>query len=447
MKTNPIKKSLGEIHLSSSAKTRIKDACLAEEARQEEKSTFGLGARFRIALIAACVALLSVGVYAATEIAHFYMEQDGSEIHVSAGLDSSIADKVEEPNRAWNAEDGELMVKLDFAYLPDDITPDLTANGKYDGADNTRAMTFMAHDLRISDLDTVRDGYESVEEFIAGENRAYLLTSDSEIALYNKYIFILFEEEHLVIEAYVGCGITEDEIKEIASGLSVVETDDVSEALPIANEVRGGDTSDIPDVFYSPAPEIYRENLLTVGERAHYEDYFGDHRDMTVLDVTIEDGISSLDRSLISSYAMDKIEKMIDESGRFVPYNRTELDRENGKFGESKSVTKKLVVVTVELDGPDSIEDAFAFLQSFTLNRLVERDDGTITGDSTPIECIINHNLGLNCGSIEPIYREQVRDTTYRIAYFIDDDQLTDELFFHSYFAKIYYAFDMSEIG
>ncbi|MBP3368890.1 MAG: hypothetical protein J6L71_05600, partial [Clostridia bacterium] len=405
-----------------------------------------LGARFRIALIAACVALLSVGVYAATEIAHFYMEQDGSEIHVSAGLDSSIADNVEEPNRAWNADEGELMVKLDFAYLPDDITPDLTANGKYDGADNTRAMTFMAHDLRISDLDTVRDGYESVEEFMAGENRAYLLTSDSEIALYNKYIFILFEEEHLVIEAYVGCGITEDEIKEIASGLSVVETDDVSEALPIANEVRGGDTSDIPDVFYSPAPEIYREDLLTVGERAHYEDYFGDHRDITVLDVTIEDGISSLDRSLISSYAMDKIEKMIDEDGRFVPYNRTELDRENGKFGESKSVTKKLVVVTVELDGPDSREDAFSFLQSFTLNRLVERDDGTITGDSTPIECIIDHNLGLNCGSIEPIYREQVRDTTYRIAYFIDDDQLSDELFFHSYFAEICYSFDVNEI-
>ena len=283
-------------------KMRIKDACLAEEARQEEKSTFGLGARFRIALIAACVALLSVGVYAATVIAHFYMEQDGSEIHVSAGLDSSIADKVEEPNRAWNAEDGELMVKLDFAYLPDDITPDLTANGKYDGTDNTRAMTFMAHDLRISDLETVRDGYESVEEFMAGENRAYLLTSDSEIALYNKYIFILFEEEHLVIEAYVGCGITEDEIKEIASGLSVVETDDVSEALPIANEVRGGDTSDIPDVFYSPAPEIYREDLLAAGDSAHYEDYFGDHRDMTVLDVTIEDGISFVQGRKRSGY-------------------------------------------------------------------------------------------------------------------------------------------------
>jgi hypothetical protein len=29
----------------------------------------------------------------------------------------------------------------------------------------------------------------------------------------------------------------------------------------------------------------------------------------------------------------------------------------------------------------------------------------------------------------------------------IDDDQLTAELFFHSYFAEIYYAFDVSEIG
>jgi len=447
MKTNPIKKSLANIKLSDSAKDRIKSACYTAESEVEEKMWYPQRRGLRIALIAACVLMLSVAVYAATGIVNFYIENNGDGVHVSAGLDSTVADKTKEPNRAWNADEGELMVKLDFAYLPDDITPDPVANGKYDGTDNTRAMTFMAHDLRISDLNTVRDGYESAEEFMAGENRAYLLTSDSEIALYNKHIFILFEEEHLVIEAYVGCGITEDEIKEIASGLSVVETDDVSEALPIANEVRGGDTSDIPDVFYHSYPEINREDLLTVGERAHYEDYFGDHRDITVLDVTIEDGISSLDRSLISSYAMDKIEKMIDEDGRFVPYNRTELDRENGKFGETTTVTKKLVIVTVELEGPDNRADAFAFLHSFNLYRLVERDDGTIAGDSTPIECIIDHNLGLNAGSIEPIYREQIGETTYRIAYIIDDDQLTDELFFNSYFAKIRYAFDVSEIG
>lgn len=445
MKNNPIKKSLDNIKLSDEAKELIINAC--HTADVEDKMWLPQRRGIRVALIAACVLMLSVAVCAATGIVNFYLEQNGDGVHVSAGLNSTVEDKTEEPNRAWNANEDEIMIKLDFAYLPDDITPDGTANGKYDGADNTRAMTFFAYDLRISDLDTVKDGYESVEEFTAGENRAYLLKSDSEIALYNKYLFVVFEDEHLVVEAYVGCGINEEEIKSIAAGMKIVETLDVMEALPIGNEVRGSDASDIPNVLISPSMEVYRSDLHAIGESAHYEGYFGDHRDMTVLDVTIEDGISSLDRSLFTDSGWKRIEKMIDENGDFVPYGRTEFDHENGKFGETTTVTKKLVIVTVELEGPDNLHDAFSFLQGFILSRLVERDDGTITGDATANECIIDHNLGLSSGCIEPIYREQIRDTTYRIAYIIDDDQLEDELFFDSYFAKIYYAFDVSEIG
>ena len=444
MKNNPIKKSLDNVKLSDVSKERIKNACY--EVEMEDKTWISRRRGLRVALIAACLLMLSIAVYATAGIVGFYMERESDGIHVSAGLESTVKDNIIEPDRAWNADEGEIMIKLDFAYLPEDITPNHTANGKYHGSDNTRAMTFLAHDLRISDLDTVMDGFGSAEEFSAGENRAFLFTSDSEIALYNKYLFVLFEDEHLVVQAYVGCGITEVEIKSIASGMKIVETLDVMEALPIGNEIRGGDESDIPEVFISPSTEVYRSDLLAIGESAHYEDYFGDHRDMTVTDVTIEEGITSLDRSLITNSGLTKIEKMIDESGNFVPYNRVVLDYENGKFGESKNVVKKLIVVTVELTGPDSREDAFAYLQSFSLSRLVERNDGTIMGDSSPIECAIDYNLGVNAGSIEPIYREQVGDTTYRIAYLIDGDQLVDELLFESYFAEIYYAFDVSEI-
>ncbi len=449
MKQNEIKNAVEKINLSNDAALRIEYACRAAETR-EERGSAGAHIGVRLAIAAACVLVLSIGVYATAQLVGFYMERDGDNVNIGATLDRENPAESEGPNRAWNANEDEVMIKLDFSYMPEDITPDLTANGKYDGAENNRAMTFSGFDLRICDLNTVIGNIAKAEEFMAGENRAFLLTSESEIAVYNKALYVLFEDEQLVIKATVGCGITEDELKAIAAGLSVVETDDVTLAIPISNEVGLGDISaSVSDVLIIEGPKAYREDLISVGDSAHYDSYFH-YDDVTVLGVEVFDNISSLNKNCLYSHGAELLQKMTDPAGNLIPYKRTEVDIEAGKFGETVEVTKKLIVVTYKCTEVLKTDEGevypMAFLNSFTFEKLIEKEDGTVVHDETFSRFVIDRTPGTHSGTAEPIYGEQIDGDTYRYAYLIDEDQLDGELFLASYYAEIYYLIPVEDL-
>ena len=111
MKNNPIKKSLDNVKLSDEAKERIINTCYAADV--EDKIWLPRKRGLRVALVAACVLMLSIAIYATAGIVSFYMEREGNEVRVSAGLESTVKDNIEEPNRAWNADEDEIMIKLD----------------------------------------------------------------------------------------------------------------------------------------------------------------------------------------------------------------------------------------------------------------------------------------------------------------------------------------------
>ncbi len=449
MKQNEIKNAVGKIRLPDDAAMRIEEACRTTEAADGGRL---LGARMGMrALIAvACILVLSVGVYATAHLVGFYMEKDGDTANIHATLDRESLTASEAPNRAWNANEDEVMVKLNFAYMPEDITPDLTANGKYGGAENNRSMTFSGYDLRISDFDVSMVGVCDAEGFDAGGNKAVLLTYDSEIMLYNKALYILFEDENIMLKAYVGCGITDDEIKAIAAGLSIEETDDITLALPILNEVGLGDTTEIPFVITTGNAEIFRDDLLSVGDSAHYEDLYN-YDDVAVLSVEILDSIVSLDKNCFYSNGVKLLSTMADSSGNLIPYKRTQVDREAGKFGETVEVTKKLIVVTYKctegLKTDEGVLYPMAFLNNFILGRLVEKEDGTVGHDCTYSAAVIDSTPGTHPVTVEPIYAEQLSEDTYRYAYLIDEDLLYGELLLASEHAEIYYVIPVDELS
>ncbi len=447
MRSNDFKHTMKKVHLSNEAKNRIKTACRTEEVKNLRIWTLRGGAR--VAAVFACVIALSVSVYAAAELISFYMEREDDTAKIHAVLNETV-DTSTTPNRAWNANEDEVMVKLSFGYMPEDIAPDLTANGKYGGKENNRAMTFSGFDLRIGDLDALIGNVGKAEEFTAGGKRAFLMTSDSEMALYNKTLYVLFEEEQLVIKASVGFGITEDELKTIAEGLTVEETDDISLALPISNEVGlGGNANDIPFEYIIENPKVYREDLLKLGESGHYENEF-DYADITVEKAEIFDSIAPLNMNLMDSFGLEQIEDMTDAKGNFIPYKRTMVDNYAGKFGETEEVTKQLVVFTVKLKEVMKVDDAdpypLAFLQAFKLTKLVTNEDGTIVGNYDVGTAVIDRTPGTDAGTTEPIYREPLGDDTYRIAYLIDNDQFDGELLLESRYAEIYYVIPVESL-
>ncbi|MBQ8207981.1 MAG: hypothetical protein IJZ89_04510, partial [Clostridia bacterium] len=239
MKNNPIRSAIKHINLSDEAKARIKSACYEQGMTAgRSNSSFSPKTGFKILIAAAIITVLSVSALAASKFITFTMMQKDDEVRINAVLPEENKD-TEAPLRAWNSneEAGEISVRLEFAYMPEDLSEDMTASHKYGGSVNNRAITFNGYDLRRSDLNAIIKDIDSAEKFMAGDNEAYLLISN-DLSVYDKDIYVLFAEEEMVVRGIVGYGITVEEIKAIAEGMSIAETDDAVHALPIANELN-----------------------------------------------------------------------------------------------------------------------------------------------------------------------------------------------------------------
>jgi len=423
----------------------------ALEDTAEERPHVSSRVAVKLIAVAALISILTVGVFAATKLIEFSLKQNGDQIQISAKLpdrsNADIANNESKPLRSWRAEDGEISVKLNFGYMPGDIVEDSTAPYKYSDEEFTRALTFVGHDLRRSDFETILASADSYTELNAGGNKTYIVYWDSETAFYNRKLYVLFEESELLVSAYVSYGITDDELREIAENITVIETDNTSEALPIGNEFNGNAETNQPDVWYVENPPEYYDDLLSLGDTGRYDGYY-DSADVTVKSIEYYDTMADFDNSCIIHQSF--VEKFVDENGNLIEYNRTELIRGDGettfnKWGETVPMTKKFVVVTLSLDyeyGGDAELSKFEieapFLHTFGLGELVLLDNGEVMLDYN--DYYYNRTPGKMATNRDPVYREYLGNNTWRLGYLLDIDKLEGELYFFSEYADIGYA-------
>jgi len=426
-------------------KQAVRAALKEESAKEKQSTSLSIPSiSGKVLLSAALVSLLAVGTLAAaSRFVDFRMDRDGNKVHIHAGIPSSPASTTsaveDKPLRSWIAEDGEISIRLNIPDLPSDMAEDKTANGKYHGADSSRSMTINGIDLRRSDLNQLIDGASEVKQLAAGEKVVHVVEK-GEADIY-RIAYIVFEEDELVLKLWVSWGITDDELTAMASTLTLEETDDITLALPIQNEVNGTETDmGQPNVYICPDDPIYEADLIEIGESARLDtDWFT----VTVNDVSVYDNISPLNPSCILQ--ADKLMKFTDVNGNFVPYNRTPVIwGENGKqFGESEVVTKKLYVVTLttsELDLSEfEEEDRYPMLRAsvngFTLSGYTVTD-GMLSMISR--SAVIDRTPGEYAMSSEIIYREDLGNGRWKVAYLIDDDIAEVNLVLGSYTGKFY---------
>jgi len=441
MKQTTLRNVVSKVHLPEDTKRRIKNACYLAQMENEKhplphsRSFIGL----RITAIVCCLLALSASVYAAAELSQLYVKKDGNNVTIVASSELSSRTEESAPLRAWNAADGEISVQLICGYMPQDMTENKTAQGKWNGSDNTRSITFSGFDLRRGDLNTVIKNINDTKFFAVGENDAYILHDASEIALYDKLLFVHFEKEQLVVRARVGCGITEEEILSIAAGMRIEETQDPSLALPISNELPSQNHDEQPPFSVEiTEPDIQRSTLFSVGEEAHYDGLFGICRDMTITSFEVFDSIPDIDSSGFTSFGLEKLSDFTDDNGNFIPYNRTDIDLENGVFGETVEMTKRFVLISVSLSGHESDADARSFLQTFHLSSCSSETD-TIISQQWTKSYVIDRTPGKSAGTSEPIYRFHAGNGQYLIGYLIDTEFCEDELLCYSSYAEIGY--------
>ncbi len=446
MKENPISSAMKNIRLGDGAKEEIKAACREQMTVRNLHCGFCKRTAFKVIAAAMAIAVMTISVFAVSKLITFSMTQKNDEVRINAALPEENKD-TDAPVRSWNSdkEAGEISVRLEFAYMPEDMSEDMTASHKYGGSVGNRAITFNGYDLRRSDLNAIIKNIDSAEKFMAGDKEAYLLISN-DLSVYDKDIYVLFAQEEMVVHGIVGYGITVEEIKAIAEGMSIAETDDVIHALPIGNEPKSSDVPDIPFVFVHDDPKVYRSDLLAMGEVGTYENVFESMRSVNVEKVEMFDSISGFEDGVIRK---DLVEKFTDAGGNLIPYNRTEViinddDVANGgkvkrTLGETLEMTKRFICVTVTATG-DTDENMKPFLHTFSLGGLAETEEGTIERTQGRQNFWIDGVPGEYADTHEPVYRKKVGEGRWVLGYLLDADEIGDELYFYSSYAELHYV-------
>jgi len=440
-------------HVFSKSYTDRREAVLnalrREEAIETGKHAHGithLPVKILIAVI--ILSAFTVSIYAAVHWIDFRMERDGETVHVHASLnETGENDGAEEkPVRSWNAEDGEISIRLNIPDLPSDMRARENTNGKYYSEDTSRSMTINGIDLRRSDLDQIIGGGDEAKQIDVGGKTMFVIGSNSDAAYYNRTAFILFEKEELVLKLWVSYGITDDELTALASTMTVEETTDVLLALPIINEVLD-DSYDWTTPITVERDPIYETDLLEIGESAREA---GDWYTTAVNSVEICDTISSLNPKYILNNNF--VKRFTDGSGNLIPYNRTEIIYtfdDDGKyvsmqFGESVPSVKKLYVVTLtmadvtmdELDEEDRDEMLKACVHGFSLNSYSVTDGEIDILSSGSV--VIDRKPEAHADNSESIYREYLGNNRWKVAYLVDESIANEPLVFWSYTGKLY---------
>ncbi len=441
MNDNNIKSAIEQLHLSESSKNKIKSRCREYESRQNSgRNTIRVG--FKVTIITALIAVMSIGVFAASELILFHIKKKDNTVIINAQIPSEIKDS-DAPLRTWNSnsENGEISVRLGFEYLPEDLKESDNATHKYGGKESNRAITFTGFDLRRSDLNTVIKNIKCAQKFYAGDKKAYIISSDT-VSTYNKDLYVLFEKEQIVVHGIVGYGINEDEIKQIAEGMYIYNTNDIDHALPISNETENIST-DIPFIYTHENPKVYRQDLLKIGETGSHKNEFWQF-EITVESFKTLNSINGFEKHI---HKKDFANKFDDENGLLIPYKRTEIlisgEIEKGEkprkhFGNTDEAIKKFVIVTINAKCDN--EDIEPIINTFSLGGLLEEEDGSIIRTQGRQNFCIDSTPGNNADFHEHIYFKNLGSGRFELGFLLDSDECENELYFYSHEAEIYYV-------
>ncbi len=438
-----------EDHTFSEEYRKRKTAMLNALERESQKKYSNTPRRSIPVRILATVAILSaltVGVFAAARLIDFSMERNGDNVYIHAGLNGTGEGTVtdDKPLRSWNIEDGGVGIKLNIPDLPSDLEADRTAAGKYGNDDDSRAITINGVDLRRSDLEHVIVGATDTWHFEAGNKPVYVVRK-GDTERYDRIAYIVFEKDELVLKLWVSRGITDDELVSLATTLSIEYTTDASRSIPILNELDDAPTVDLPSVIVGKGDPVYEKDLAEIGEEV--SDKNGNFI-VCVDDVHVYEDVKSLDPDCILH--RDVVDRFTDENGEMLTYNRTQIvwietpGKEPTKaYREGVLTEKKLYVVTLTMSYTNieqySEQDRDimkkAFVNGFNLNSYTERD-GEI--DIFSMSAVVDQREGESVFNHEIVYREDMGDGQWKIAYLIDGDLAEKDLVLHSESGKIY---------
>lgn len=335
-------------------------------------------------------------------------------------------------------------MRLVFSYLPDGIEMHPGDFSKY-GNPNEDTCGISA-DLTLLDVDGdiqfSTDYVVSAEEFSAGGHSAYLLHRKVENE-YDKMLYVLFEQEHCMACALLGCGITNDEAKQIADGLSLEPAADAQTAtttwsyaqtLREQEEMQKEDHSD--DLQVTPYA-CEASSCLQIGDAVPAPFITDSGVTVTIEKAEIRDSLEGLDHSL---FRTEHLHRYVDEHWNLLPDERrfyTEADGIHSlpELIQTTQVNRKFVYLTVRVknSGKSHLADFGAY---YSMEALKETADHKLTWNTDADAGMSGgapyyFDASLTDGNSSHFLYTSIlagETKTFHLGYFVDED-LLDQMY------------------
>ncbi|RDU38754.1 anti-sigma factor [Neobacillus piezotolerans] len=398
--------------------------------------------RNRFLILAACLLIgIPTTALGAVKVYDMIVHKQNYEVNIS------VLNTASKKSNEW--------YKLKVANLPENMVADDSTGMKYSFKDNYArgGFSFILWKLREnSDFSTLySNSYENRE--INGRI-AVIVNKDTgnDNLMFNKQVFLLFEEEGMMLESYIGADVSEEQMLKVIGNISLEPTSKENASM----------TVDYNDSHFSKVNEPTESGVIPLKKNSEQLFSVGQ-----TVPVTINQGVSGTKRTL--EYVIQKVEvfdsikdfkqenfnelglqilsqnKALDPTKKLLPYRRDVYEVGNGKDSidqlvESKVVNLKFVYLTttVKNTGEHATEEIYMHPSIQVLKaeknawnyaaKAGINEESIMTGE---VDYLASHGTGkgfYNIGSIQPGQTKKIN-----LGYFVDEDKL-DSIFLDAFY-------------
>ncbi|MBW8351160.1 anti-sigma factor [Bacillus sp. IITD106] len=389
----------------------------------------------RILIAAACLMIaLPTTAFGAVKAYDMMVHKQNYEVNVS------VANDAPKKNDSW--------YKMELGYLPENMEAIDETEMKYSFKDNFAkgGFSFILWKLgNNSDFQTLFS--KSYEEKEINGKKAVIVsrdTGDKRLG-FDRQVFLLFEEEGIMLESYVGDDVSEEQMMNVMENISLEPTSqEYASAILDYDEVtlskKANESIEVP--VETPL-RIDSTELFSVGQKVPVADESGG-LEYVIEKVEVFDSIKDFKQENFNDFALGKLDanKAIDEKKRLVPYSRDVYKFGNGidsihELVESQLVSPKFVYLTatVKNTGEKATEETYMYhplkvLKSenneWYYSEAYDMAAQEYSIRTREVDYLEPHGDGksyYNIGSIEPGQTMNIN-----LGYFVDEDKL-DSIF------------------
>ncbi|HFJ9301116.1 MULTISPECIES: anti-sigma factor [Bacillus cereus group] len=425
---------LEEQHEFSHTYTRKKKLFMEEMKLKDEKPQ-KKRKKHRMLIAAACLLIgMPTTVFGALKVYNMIVQKQNYEVNVSvSNKDSKKSDK-------W--------YKLKIGKLPENMEAIDDSAMKYSFKDNYAMGGFSFVLWRVggnSDFPTLYS--KSYEEKEINGKKAVIVHRENgnKDLMFNRVIFLYFEEEGIMLQSYIGNDINEEQMIDVLGSISLEPT----------SKEKSSYISDYDKKYFSQESKTTKviplkkdsKRLFHIGQKVPVTISMDNSQIEYVIEkVEVFDSIKDFKQENFNELGLEILSKnqALDQEGQLIPYRRDVYKLGNGKDSIHKLVETKLVnpkfvylKTTVKNIGKKSTEEIYMHPSikqlKFEGNAWnYAKEDGIaekniMTGEVDYLEPHGDGKSFYNIGSIRPGETVKVN-----LGYFVDEDKL-DSIFLDAF--------------